>query len=417
MNLLRTSSILPFLLAFAAAQVPTDVAVVLEAASGNAPNYTFVDVLGRGRTTVLGQNVFLNPPPVSVAVDPTGANHFFFMSLTGFVGTWRYTVGPLGQIQGSTWGAWQRDAGSRVEVGDTTVFALRGDRVETRPKAQSPIAPSTLLFQLQFAVDLAVLGSKVWVASNNGGFSDLVEYDLTTGGQRTVGSYANVRCIAVSPFGTELSLGLSTAAIDRVDIATGDVVATQATGTGPLVAIGYTRFGTLVWADSQALWSELSPSAPLHTSASSITDFGIAVHPVATSTPFGVGCGTAAQATWDVNGAPTLGNASFSLGLRNGVVGSFGILLLGADRAVSSVFGVPLPVDLGPIGATGCELLVDPLVLVLRLTDAFGEADHPLPIPNTPALSGTEWSGQWLLPDPNLPFGLAATRGLACAIL
>lgn len=417
MNVLRSLFVSPLLAVFAIAQVPTDVAVVLEGASGNLPNYTFVDTLGRGRTTVLGQNVFLTPPPVSVAVDPTGANHFFFMSVTSFVGTWRYTVGKLGRIQSSVWGAWQRDAGSRVEVTDTQVISLRGALVESRPKAQSPVGPATLLFQQPFAVDLAVAGTKLYVATNNGGFSDVVEYDLQTTALRTVGNYSSVRCIAASPIAGELALGLSTGTIERIDVATGVVQSSFATGLGSLVAVGYTRFGTLVWADAQSLWSELAPNAPIHTSSSAIVDFGVAVHPVATSTPFGVGCGIGAAAQWDASGVPSLGNSGYTIGLRSGPIASFALLALGASRSITSA-GAALPIDLAVIGAAGCPLLVDPLILLLRSTDAFGETDQPLPIPPTPALAGSEWVGQWLLPDPTVgPLGLATTAGLACAIL
>jgi len=416
-NVLRSSFVACLLAGAAAAQVPTDVAVVLQAASPGQPNYTFVDVLGRGRTTVRGQNVFLTPPPVSVAVDPTGANHFFFMSVTSLLGTWRYTVGELGRIQSSVWGAWQRDAGSRIEAGDTEVFALRGSFVETRPKAQSPVGPATQLVQIPFAVDLAVAGTKLFVATNNGGFSDVVEFDLQTNVLRTVGSYSGVRCIAVSPFANELALGLSSGAIDRIDVATGALNSSLPTGLGPLVAVGYTRYATLVWADAQSLWSEITPSAPLLTSSTGIVDFGVAVHPVATSTPFGEGCGVGASAEWSASGVPSLGNAGYTIGLRNGPIGSFAILALGLGRAVTST-GVPLPIDLAVIGAPGCPLLADPLVLLLRPTDAFGETDQPLPIPSSPGLAGAEWAGQWLLPDPNVgPLGLATTAGLACAIL
>jgi hypothetical protein len=62
-------------------------------------------------------------------------------------------------------------------------------------------------------------------------------------------------------------------------------------------------------------------------------------------------------------------------------------------------------------------LLVDPAVLVARLTDVFGETDQPLPIPSTPSLAGIEVVAQWFVPDALVgALGLAASSGLAAAI-
>ena len=86
-------------------------------------------------------------------------------------------------------------------------------------------------------------------------------------------------------------------------------------------------------------------------------------------------------------------------------------------RAASSLLGAPLPIDLSALGAPGCQLLVDPLVLLAQPSNVFGEADQPLPIPAAPILSGVEWSAQWVQPDPLIgPFGLVTSRGLALAI-
>jgi hypothetical protein len=118
-----------------------------------------------------------------------------------------------------------------------------------------------------------------------------------------------------------------------------------------------------------------------------------------------------------VPAVPSLGNAGFALGLRNGVAASFALLALGTNRDVAPSLGVTLPFDLQALGAPGCELLVDPAVLVARLTDVFGETDQPLPIPSTPSLAGIEVVAQWFVPDALVgALGLAASSGLAAAI-
>ena len=415
---LRAALLISSLCATVAAQVPTDAIVVLETSTPNGLNYKFVDVLGRGVTTALGQMVFLQPPPVSVATDPTGSTHFFFQANpSSLAGTWRYATGLLGRIASAQWGSWLRLAGERVEVGSTRVFTLRAGLVESYAKVPpSQIVPATPLFTLPSAIDLAVAEPFVYVASDSGGASVVVEYSLVSGTQRTIGSYFGVRSIAVSPFGTELALGLQSGDLQRISVANGATLNTTTTGLGALVAVGYSRFGTLVWADSQQLWSELVPGGPLYTSSTGIRDFGVAVWPAASATPFGAGCARGATVTWSVPSVPSLGNGAFALGLRNGVPVSFTVLAVGTDRQTAAG-SLPLPYDLQPLGAPGCQLLVDPAVLALRSTDVFGETDQPLPIPASPSLAGIEMVAQWFVPDATVgPLALAGSAGLACAI-
>jgi hypothetical protein len=416
---LRSLSLVPAFATALAAQIPTDAIVVLETGTPTGQNYTYVDLLGRGVTPVLGQNFLLQPPPLSVAVDPTGANDFYFQANpSSLAGTWRSTTGLLGSITQTQWGSWLRTAGDRVEVGSTRVFTLRGGAVEAIAKVPTPqILPPTLLFTLPGAIDLAVADPFLYVLADNAGTSVVVEYDLVTTTQRTVGTYFGARSLALSPFGGELALGLVSGDLQRIDIANGAVTATTQTGLGSLLAVGYSRLGTLVWADGNQLWSELVPGTPIYISATGIRDFGVASSSAATATPFGRGCARGAAVTWSVPSAPSLGNAGFSLGLRNGVSAAFAVLAAGTDRLLAPSLGVPLPVDLQGIGAPGCLLLVDPAMLTLRTTNVFGETDQPLPIPSSPSLAGLEIVAQWLVPDPLVgPLGLATSSGLAAAI-
>jgi hypothetical protein len=306
------------LCATAVAQVPTDAIVVLETSVPSGLNYKYVDVLGRGITTVLGQNVFLQPPPVSVATDPTGAQYFFFQANpSSLAGTWRFGTGLLGRIASAQWGSWLRVAGERVEVGSTRVFTLRSGIVESYAKVPpATIVPATQLFTLANAIDLAVAEPFLYVASNSGGSSVVVEYDLVQSTQRVIGNYFGVRSIAVWPAGAELTLGLQSGDLQRINIVNGATISTTPTGLGQLIAVGYSRFGSLAYTDGLQLWSELVPTGPLYVSNTTIRDFGVATWPVATATPFGSGCGLGAPITWSVPAAPALGNSTFTLGLR-----------------------------------------------------------------------------------------------------
>lgn len=417
MNLLHTVAASTLAVSLVA-QVPTDAALILQDAPGTNPNYALADVFGRGSTPVAGQNVILTPPPNSVATDPVLGTDFYFLSASAFAGAWRVRLGALATFQQSVWGPWQQQVCQRLEVGTTRVVTLRNGAVESSPKLSlAPVQP-VLLFQLPGAVDLAVAEPFVYVASNvGGGLSPLVEFHLQNGTQRTIGNYANVRSLALSPASSELCLGLASGDLERIDVATGATISSQPTGLGSIVAVAYTRFGSLVYADAQTVWSELSPGAPIYTSSTTIFDVGVSQVPIASSTPYGSGCGAATTSDWAVTGAPTVGNASYTVGLRQGVPSSFAVLALGDSRSASSVFGAPLPIDLSGLGDPGCQLLVDPLVLAALPTDASGSANLPLPIPAAAILAGVEWSAQWVQPDAAIgPFGLVTSRGLAIAI-
>lgn len=257
---------------------------------------------------------------------------------------------------------------------------------------------------------------EVQVQPHGAALAPLVEYDTATATQRLVGNYVGVRAIAASPVAPELCLGLQNGDLVRIDIATGAVIATTPTGLGPIVAVGYTRFGTLVWADATQLWSELVPGGPVWVSGSAIVDFGIGVASTASVTPFGVGCGLGAAAEWSSNSLPVLGNAGFALGLGSAPVNAFAVLALGGSRYFSAALGA-LPFSLQGLGAPGCELLVDPQVLLLLTTNAVGAATQVIPIPVAPGLAGLEFVGQWFVPDAGVgALGLAGTVGVAFVV-
>lgn len=401
------------------AQIPTDTVLVLQSTSSvTVPNYRFVDVRGGGDAPLSDQNVFLQPSPVSVAVDPVDPAQFFFQANTSSLGgTWRTQVGLLGSSGQTSWGPWFQGAGTRLEVGASRVFALRLGNVESCSRVPGG-APPAVLFPLASAVDLAVNGSLLYAASFDPGVpAPLVEYDTTTATQRLVGSYVGVRAVAASPIVPELCLGLQNGDLLRVDLATGAVLSTTPTGLGSLVAVGYTRFGTLVWADAQQLWSELVPTAPVYVAATPIVDFGVAAVATASVVPFGPGCGLGALASWSANGLPTLGNAGFQLGLVDGPASSLAILALGGSRYFASGLGLALPLDLQGLGASGCDLLVDPQVLLAKVTNPAGGATQVVPIPATPALAGSEFVAQWFVADAGVgPLGLAGTAGVAFVV-
>lgn len=65
----------------------------------------------------------------------------------------------------------------------------------------------------------------------------------------------------------------------------------------------------------------------------------------------------------------------------------------GFSRTLSTS-NLPLPFDLGPIGAPGCMVEVDPLATLLVITDATGAARTTFAIPFSPGLIGVVFSQQ-----------------------
>lgn len=421
MPTIAQTALLPLLVATAAAQIPSDAVVVLEAPQAlQDPIYHLVDSFGRGATTMRGQSVFLQPAPVSVAVDPVQPTAFFFQANTSSLpGTWRSDLGPLATIGQSVWGAWLTMGGQRVEAGVSAVFTLRNGLVESSlkssPAPQTPIS----LFGLVHASDLAVREPFLYVASFDAQAPALlIEYDLVGGAVRIVGSYQGVHALAASPVGTALLLGTEAGDLLQVDPATGAVTSSTNPQVGPILTVGYTRLGTRLYANDTQLWSDLVPNAPIFVSATQIVDFGVGRAPTASVVPYGQGCGAGGTATWANTGLPTLGNAGFQLGLRLAPANAFALLVLGGSRTVAAALGgVALPFGLGGFGASGCQLLVDPQIVGVLATGVTGNANQAIPVPSTASLAGIEFVGQWLVPDASVgPFGLATTEGVAFVV-
>jgi hypothetical protein len=112
------------------------------------------------------------------------------------------------------------------------------------------------------------------------------------------------------------------------------------------------------------------------------------------SLPFGRACGGLATSS---TGLPQLG-ASFQLGVQGGLANAPALLLLGASR--TSWQTLPLPFDLGALGASGCDLNVSIDASVSTATNGAGSASQGFAIPLDPTLIGGVLYAQWALVAP-----------------
>lgn len=135
--------------------------------------------------------------------------------------------------------------------------------------------------------------------------------------------------------------------------------------------------------------------------------------------PIGSGCvGTDGHVPLLGARAPARVNVPFRTEVHAVAANRFVFGVLGSST--TSWNGVPLPLDLGFLGAPGCTVLVDQ-VLTLAGSSAGGGSGGGLavfswPIPNNPRLVGRSFFFQAFVQDAATPLGLTATNGLRAVI-
>ncbi|MGE3175586.1 MAG: hypothetical protein AB7O97_23380 [Planctomycetota bacterium] len=402
------SVLLPLLLvADAVAQLPVDAVVVLEATPTLIePYYELVDTFGRGRTRLREQNAFF--AITAIADDPADPTQLWFQSgASSLPGTWRSQIEPLATIGQTVWGPWSQTPAQRLAVGDQDVFTLQAGQVERAARAGGAATP---LFAAPGAVDLAVRGNLVYAVgfAGGGGTAPLLEFDLVTSTLRTVAQVSGATCVAVSPFGDVL-VGTATGQVLRVDPTTGAVLGQTPTGLGTLIAVEATRLGFAIVADGSAVWSELV--GPIYASPNPILDIAVTEAETASVVPFGEACSVGTGFRWSTAGLPTLGNATWSLGIQ-ALPSAPALLAIGTSRS-SSLLG-PLPLPLQPFGFDpDCRLLTSVDLTVFAQLSPAGIGTAALPVPNSPAFAGVEFAAQWFVAGPFNPAGLVPSEGVA----
>ncbi len=110
---------------------------------------------------------------------------------------------------------------------------------------------------------------------------------------------------------------------------------------------------------------------------------------------FGTVCPTSAGEL-HINGRtqPSRGNAQFGIDVRTPIPAALHVLFLGGH------IGAGQALDLGPFGAPGCELGLQPYASLIVLVGADGAGFLSLPVPATAALAGAAFDVQLAALDP-----------------
>jgi hypothetical protein len=127
---------------------------------------------------------------------------------------------------------------------------------------------------------------------------------------------------------------------------------------------------------------------------------------------YGQGCGSADIDIDEINSTDNyLPGTSILLELFNAPTNTLAAAIAGFSPAVYS--GIPLPLDLSPIGMPGCYMLTSLEALIPQPTDAAGAANVTVPIPNVSGLDNGNVYFQWVYADPAItaPLQLGVTNG------
>jgi hypothetical protein len=118
--------------------------------------------------------------------------------------------------------------------------------------------------------------------------------------------------------------------------------------------------------------------------------------------------GPGAVPSFTNSGVPEL-NTSFSLSLRDANPNASGFLVIGASD--SSWGGTSLPMDLTPLGASGCKLLASLDILVGVTVNSSGALTQNFAVPDNNALVGFEFYNQYAIADAANTFGVVMSNG------
>lgn len=151
-------------------------------------------------------------------------------------------------------------------------------------------------------------------------------------------------------------------------------------------------------------------------SVSTTDTWGLLSAQPGTANAFGSGCPSSLGPVTNESVTLPYVGAGHVVRLGGGPANGLGVLIYAVDALQWA--GTPLPLDLTPIGAPGCSLLVAGDLPLPLLLDATGRGTLTWNLPNTSSLAGATFYVQGAVLDPGLavPLQLAFSHGRQCTI-
>ncbi|MHC4515522.1 MAG: hypothetical protein ACYTGW_18145 [Planctomycetota bacterium] len=320
---------------------------------------------------------------------------------------------------------------------DALLFALSGSPNGVYTRARG--ATKSTLVASGNANCLALLGEKIYFSTTDTP-NAIVEVDMTTSTPKTrtlklvldpkapTGSKLPTTISAMCANGPEPGAD-SLAVFDNKGVlyivkpgapaTTHNVTTTNKPGiAAPIDAVYHPKVPlNLIVATSNKLYDALQyvlPSAkPLYTSSGTINDIDYSAGGVAF---YGKGCqGTNARTPEMVfGGLPYQGNSNFAVRMRNGNPSSLARLVIGFSNTTWNTNMLPL--DLGFMGAGGCNLLASIDVMLTVGTDSKGEISIVNKVPVDSKLVGVTVYTQFAVADKVNPAGLVTSNAMQLVI-
>jgi hypothetical protein len=161
---------------------------------------------------------------------------------------------------------------------------------------------------------------------------------------------------------------------------------------------------------------EFAVGAPLHNNAG-LQVGRVSVHGLSVPSriaSYGSGCGGSAGVLALVGSGQPIPGQGFTFTATNLPANCLGLWFYGTSRT-NSPFGA-LPVDLGPLGYSGCWLHQDMVASAVFATLTSPSATRATPVPNNQSLVGFALFAQVALLDPSAAGGLATSNGVEVRI-
>jgi hypothetical protein len=272
---------------------------------------------------------------------------------------------------------------------------------------------ATLLGNVADAIEVASDAQVAYVLTRRTGQpSTIWKYDYsTTAFAQAAGNLPEATAFDVFA-GPLLLLGTQLGDLYLVDSGSGSSVFLRSLGGGAVTALRQMpQSGGLAIVTASGMVFDFSGSV-IGTVPTTANDIDVGQLDQAVFFTYGEGCpgSNSQRPAIGSMGNPAIPNPGFAVTIANGRASSIGLHVLGYSRRNWS--GVPLPLDLSSLGAPGCAILGNGVLIQFATLDGAGAAALPLPIPADLSLRSATLTHQWWVVDSTAnALGLSFSEG------